>query len=115
MKSVTGELAAAKHLATLGMEVFFPLGGKTSADLLAVDTTDGSVKRIQVKTTSTQARSGNGWQVQLKSVRPNRSGSRIKRFNPTDYDLLVVYIEPEDRVEVFNTSNITQTCEMLVR
>lgn len=97
-KTWLGNLAEIKVAAVLVQhkyEVFMGYGGKTSCDLIAIK--DGESIRVQVKGCGTRDTS-KSWLVQLRSMRPNRSGTTIKKFDASICDWLGVYIQPEDRV-----------------
>lgn len=101
-----GRLAEAKVLAyfiTEGFEPYLPFCDNCSYDLLLVK--DKQIQRVSVKFTSTKSRSGSKWEVGLRNVSRRNSGKvAIKFFNSGDYDLLAIYIGPEDRVVVLETN-----------
>jgi len=97
-KSWLGALAEAKVISKLvegEFDVFPQLSGKAPFDLVAHK--DGHLLRVQIKGTSSQTRYGS-YQVQLKSVRSNRTRNRIVHFDPSQYDVLATYIEPLGKV-----------------
>lgn len=107
-----GEIKAASHFMHRGYQVFYCLG-KGSFDLVVTE--DGTkLERVEVKCTKTRTKTDTGWVVQIKSLRPNRSKTTIKRFDSTRSDLLVVFIEPIDRIVVFKSSDIKTTCALTI-
>ena len=97
-KSWLGALVEAKVISKLiegKFDVFPQLSGKAPFDLVAHR--DGYLLRVQVKGTSSRTRYGS-YQVQLKSVRSNRTRNRITHFDPSQYDILAIYIGPLDKV-----------------
>ena len=97
------ELRVAADMARCGYEVFVPVGGKASCDLIGI--LDGTLQRFEVKSTS---RSVNpcSWTVELRQKRPNRTSVTTKKFNATNSDILAIYIEPEDRVVYMQSSDM---------
>lgn len=91
-----GEAAVLKHFVSEGYEIFSPLFGNTSIDLIVIK--EGKVFRVEVKTT--KFAKGSSYEVQLRSSRPNRTGTTIRKFDGNRCDLLAIYVEPEDRVIV---------------
>lgn len=105
-----GEAAVYKALVLDGWFVFTDPSGKCSVDMIAWK--DGAARTIQVKTTGYSV--GNKWLVQLKSVRPNRTGNTIKHFDNSAIDILAIYIVPEDRVLLLDSSFITQKTQLSI-
>src|SRR4030043_2095565 len=91
-----GELKVAAYFAELGYEVYIPWGGKSSSDLVVC--IDGESFKIQVKTSSVC--NTKSWLVQLKSVRSNKTGNKILKFDGNICDILAIYIIPEDKVHI---------------
>jgi len=89
------ELTVAADLAREGYEVFLPVGGKASCDLVGIR--DGVTERFEIKSTSRSVNS-RSWTVELRQKRPNRTGVTTKNFNATNSDTLAIYIGPENRV-----------------
>lgn len=96
------EIKVASHLVEQRHEVFVGWGGKTSCDLICIQ--DGILKRVQVKGCATCDPSSKSWIIQLRSIRSNRSQNTIKKFDASICDLLAVYIQPEDRVVLFDAA-----------
>lgn len=102
-----GEAAVYKHFTLDGWFVFIDPSGKCPVDLIIYK--DGEVRTVSVKTTSSKSSwSDSKWEVQIKTVRSNKTEHKVRPFDPTKVDLLAVYIVPEDRVVVFESSTITQ-------
>lgn len=90
-----GESKVAAELSRHRFHVFTQTTGKAPFDLVAYK--DGYLYRINVKTTQRLGKWGS-WEVQLKSIRSNRTKSRIVPFDPQSCDVVAVYIEPIDKV-----------------
>lgn len=84
---------AVGYFASKGLCVSLPLNDNQGYDLI-VD--DGSLKRVQVKTTRTKASSGN-FNVQLKSVRSNKTVNRIVPFDKNQVELLFIATSSGDK------------------
>lgn len=94
-----GRLAEAKAVSYLienGYEVYIPFSGNSKYDVLAVK--DGQVNRISVKYTSQLRESGN-WNVTMVNVsRRNHGKVKVDSFDKTQFDLVLVYVGPLDKV-----------------
>ena len=93
-----GSLAEAQVIAKLvenGFDVFIQFSGKAPFDLVAHR--QGHILRVQVKGTASKSRYGT-YQVQLKAVRANRIQNTLHCFDPSQCDVLAVYIEPLNTV-----------------
>lgn len=84
---------AVGYFASKGLCVSLPLNDNQSYDLI-VD--DGSLKRVQVKTTRAKAASSN-YVVQLKSVRPNKTVNKIVPFDKTEVEYLFILTGDGDK------------------
>ena len=73
-----------------GFDVFAPVFGNAGCDFI-VQHPDGSVKRVQVKSTSKILPSGN-YELQLRSVRANKTANVVKKFDSSKCDYLAVVI-----------------------
>lgn len=102
-RGVKGEALVLQHLIEEGYEVFLPFGGKTNTDLVAER--DGTLYRVQVKSTSVRKSSGR-YVVQIKKVRSNKTKNNITSFNNQDCDILAVAILPENRVILLDSKSI---------
>lgn len=106
-----GEVSVMKFFILRGFEIYSPISDNSKYDLLVMK--DSSVYRVEVKSTS-RKRSNGRYEVQLKSVRSNKKQNKIHLFDCTSIDILAVYIEPEDRVVVYDASAITQKVSMII-
>ena len=84
-------------------EVFTPVSGKAPFDLVAARGT--TLLRVEVKGCASRRPNG-GFQVSLRSVRPNRSGNKIRFLDPAVSDVVAVYLEPIDTVCFFSTRQL---------
>ena len=88
-----------------GYDVYVPLNDCGKYDLLV--TKDGEVSRVSVKFCSAQAPSGS-WSVEMRNVSRRNAGTvQVDKFNATMFDLIAVYIGPEDRVVVVPATQAT--------
>lgn len=71
-----------------GFDVFAPVFGNAGCDFV-VQHPDGSVKRVEVKSTSYIRPSGS-YTVQLRSIRHNKTQNNIRKFDSSRCDYLVV-------------------------
>lgn len=99
-----GEVKIMARLTELGWFPFTDLSGKCLVDIIAWRS--GVTRTFQVKTTETMAPSGN-FTVQIGSIRPNRTGNTIKKFDNKSVDYLAVYIVPLDMVQFIAAATIT--------
>ena len=105
-KTWLGALAESKVVASLvhaRWDVFTPVGGKTPFDLVACR--GATLLRVEVKGCGTRRPNG-GFQVNLRSVRPNRTGNTIKYLDPAVSDVVAIYLEPIDVVCFFSTEHL---------
>ena len=75
---------------------------------------DGKLYRIEVKSTETESKSGSGWEVQIKKVRPNKTENKITNFSKDQCDLLAIYLKPVDKVLLIPSADVKTTCQMTV-
>ena len=106
-----GEIAVMKHFAALGYNVYSAVTENAPVDLIVE--LEGKFSTVEVKSTSYRYR--DGYKVQLKKVRSNKSANKITNFNPNAVDFLAVYIVPDDVVKIFLPSEVTAKTEMVVR
>nr|WP_242021875.1 group I intron-associated PD-(D/E)XK endonuclease [Trichocoleus sp. FACHB-90] len=99
-----GESKVAAELSRHRFHVFTQTTGKAPFDLVAYK--DGYLYRINVKTTQRLDKWGS-WEVQIKSLRSNRTKNRIIPFDPQSCDVLAVYIEPLDKVCFLQVSEVS--------
>lgn len=107
-----GELRVAYELTKLDYEVYTGFGGKTSCDLLVVK--DGIVEKVQIKSTSYKNRYGS-WYVMVQTVRSNKNLNVVKPYDKSLYDILAVYIEPEDRVIIYRSADVMVTSGLTIK
>jgi hypothetical protein len=101
-----GALAEARVVAALVEErwdVFTSCTGKSPFDLVIARS--GSLLRVEVKGCATQRPNG-GYRVNLRSVRPNRTGNVVRRLSPDTSDVLALYLHPADKVCFFRTVDL---------
>ncbi len=110
-----GEAKVLTYFVERGYNVFTQFDGKAPFDLVIYK--EGTLKRVSVKSTAycNLARTPKCWTVELKSTRLNRTKTVIRKFDNSTCDLLAVYIQPEDRVEVFDSKDIKATCALTIR
>ena len=107
------EISVVKRLLADGFEVFLPIGGKTTHDILAYHSEFGIVS-IQVKST-TQVTKYGSYAVGLKSSRPNRTETVIHNFNSTAQDILAVYLVELDAVLFYISANLTVKNQLTIK
>ena len=79
--------SAIAYFVSKGFVVSLPLVDNQDYDLI-ID--DGTLRKVQVKTTGTLNRASKYYIVQLKSVRSNRNKNVIKNFDTTTTDYLFI-------------------------
>lgn len=94
-----GEAKIIAHLVSEGYEVYSPLFGNTSCDLIVIK--DGEVARVECKTTSKLNRYGT-YTLMLRKTRHNRTKNTITSFDASKCEILACYIAPEDRIVLLN-------------
>lgn len=109
-RKTKGRLAEAKalvHFIQEGYEVYTPFVDNTKYDMLLHK--DGELLRVSVKYCNATLRSGT-WTVNMKqSSRRANNNIDVKKFDASEYDLIAVYIHPEDRVHVCPSTDATTT------
>lgn len=114
LKGEIGELKAISYLHSLGYEVYRPMFDNASVDLLVMDGM-GSVFRISVKYTSSQARRGGGYIVNLQnSSRRKDNTMKVKNFDPTSCDSILVYVAPLDKIVAVKASAVVGKTQLTV-
>lgn len=106
-----GEIAVMKHFLREGYEVYSSVSDNSEYDMIVAK--EGTLLKVEVKSTG-YLRDGS-YEVQLKSVRANRTGNKIKYFDNARVDFLAVYIEPEDLVIVYKASEVASRTTMKVK
>lgn len=108
-KGRLAEVAVIKELIVLGYDVYAPFSDNCKCDLVA--SKNGHLLRVSVKYTSV-GRAGK-WKVSLRQVsRRNHGSIKMENFDKKAFDLLAVYVGPEDRVvlvpvDFANTNELT--------
>lgn len=86
-----------------GWEVFLQSNGKAPFDLVVYR--DKELRRVTVKATAQKSRNGvNSYITELRSIRPNRTGNKIKQLS--EYDELYVYVHPWDEGFFFSPEEV---------
>ncbi|QZE11491.1 PDDEXK endonuclease [Streptomyces phage Jada] len=103
-KGRLGEVKVLAYFIENGYEVYTPFSDCSKYDMIAIK--DGVVNRVSVKYSGAQAPSGK-WIVGLvQTSRRNNGEIKETKFNKDQYDIVAVYIGPEDRVELISASEI---------
>lgn len=84
-----GEARCIYELTKLGYAIYKPLAELTKSDLV-VETPEGLLKRVQVKTSRCDNGYGTGFQVALVTTGGNTKNNTRSNRNKGDYDLLFV-------------------------
>jgi hypothetical protein len=90
-----GEAKIMAHLVSEGYEVYSPMFGNTSCDMIVIK--NGEVSRVECKSTSVKNRYGT-YTLMLKKTRSNKTKNVVTNFDASTCDLLALYVGPEDRV-----------------
>lgn len=112
-KGLLGELRVAQELLKAGYEVFAPLTGKASCDLVAVK--DGQLLRVQIKATSQAARYGQAYVIDGRTITSAKKGNSVKQLDRTTFDLLGIYVIPEDLVVLVPVQQLPDSGRFTVR
>lgn len=95
-----GEAAIINEFVKQGYDIYMPIFGNADFDMVVAK--DGVTSRVEVKTSAYEKYPGK-YEVQLRSVRPNRTTNVIKKFDGTRSDILAVYLVPTARVVLLNS------------
>lgn len=95
-----GEASAVKYFIENEYEVFHPMFGNTSCDLVVIK--DGIIQRVEVKATRAIAPSGS-YKVMLRSTRYNKTEQIGRVFDASKSEILAVYIVPLDKIVILNS------------
>lgn len=90
-----GEAKVIPRLVELGWYPFTDISGKCPVDIIAWK--DSRTVTLQVKYCNTVSSSG-GYQVSVGSIRPNRSGNAIHRFDGMSVDYIAAYLAGIDTI-----------------
>ena len=93
-RKTKGRLAEVKVLA------YLPFSNNSKYDIIALK--EGVIKRISVKYTSVKNRYGS-WMVELRQIYRGNKVIKINKFNNKEFDLLAVYIGPENKVVLIDS------------
>jgi len=106
--STVGETRAAAHFTKKGWFVYNNSTGKGPVDLIILK--DGNLKRVEVKTSSTNNPAGNPV-VTLSKTRPNKNKNTTYKWSTyrDQVDLLFVYLFETDKCAIFDPQKIS--CE----
>ena len=99
-----GELKAISEFIKLDFNIYVPLSGKEPYDFIACK--ENKLIKVQVKSTSCKTKN-NSYEIGIKSVRSNRTTNIIKRFKPSQCDILATYIQPLDKICFIKASAVT--------
>lgn len=107
-----GEISAIKEFIRQGFEVYKSVSDNSLYDFIAAK--DGELFKVEVKSTKTSPRSNGVYKVQLKRVRSNKNENRIHYFDNSRIDILVIYIEIEDKILLFNAKDLKVKTELTI-
>ncbi len=93
-----GEQKLILELIKNNFDVFSSISGKSKVDIVAIK--DNIVFRFQVKSCNYINKYGT-YEIQLKSVRPNRTENVIHKFDGLSCDILAVYCIFHDTLQYF--------------
>lgn len=114
-KTYLGALGEARVIAELTrnrFHVFSQVSGKAPFDLVAYK--DNQLYRISVKAVGKKDEKG-VYNIQPKTVRPNRTCNKITNFDNTSCDLLAIYLQEDDEVVIFKSSEVVVKSAMTIR
>jgi hypothetical protein len=106
-----GEAAIVAELVKQGYEVYHPMFGNTSCDLVVIK--DSVISRVECKTATTFT--GTGYVASLRQVRYNRSEVVYNKFKAVNSDILAVYIVPLDEVHILNSIDYDDRTSVTLR
>ena len=105
-RKTKGRLAEVKVVAYFienSYEIYLPFSNNSKYDLIAYK--DGSLKRVSVKYTSAKRISG-AWAVEMRQISRRNKYIHIEKFDKARYDIVAVYIGPEDRVVIIEANQV---------
>lgn len=105
-KGNLGEAKVIAHLVELDCEVYVPLFDNGPLDLIF--TRNGKVYRVSVKST-TRLTKGGTWAISLRTCYKGHDKAIVKHFNPSNYEVLAIYVIPKDVVVLLDASKIKGT------
>ena len=92
----------------MGYEVYSSVSDCSTFDFIV--SKDGELFKVEVKSTNT-VREGR-YTITLKSTRSNKTQNKIYNFDRTKTDFLAIYLEPEDKVVIMKSSEVTQVSQI---
>ncbi|QFG12246.1 Holliday junction resolvase [Arthrobacter phage Racecar] len=98
IKGRIAEASVLKHFVSEGHDVFTGYTDNNKHDLIVFD--GENLLRVFVRYTS--ASTNVSWKVSLTNVYRSKTGPVVKFFEPEHFDLIAVYVAPEDRVVVLD-------------
>lgn len=104
-QGILAEAKALSHFIKEEYEVYTQFSGKSPIDMIVEK--NGKLSRVEVKSTRTRTKYNTGWVVQLKSTLPNKNKkNKIINFDNKSCDILVIYIEPLDKIIIKKSKEI---------
>lgn len=113
-KTYMSSVSEAKIVADLTVQdydIFTQSSGKSPFDLIAHK--DGKILRVQVKSCGRKDSRGR-FNVQLKSVRHNKTENKIIKFDPNSCDLLAIYLFEVDKICYLDPKNLKSLNEIRI-
>lgn len=108
LKGNIGESEALAYFIREGYEVYLPFGTATTCDLVVVK--GGITKKVSVKTTSSTHKNGK----YIVKIRQGKLNKQLP-FDNTSSDILFIYIQPENRYYILESSTIKTKYELTVK
>lgn len=110
-KGKIGESKVLCELIEQDYDIYLPYSDGTPFDLIA--SKDNKLYRVSIKYTSFFDKGA--WVVGLRNVsRRNNGEVCVKKFDKNSCDILAVYIQPENRIVLIESKNISATCSLAV-
>lgn len=114
-RKTKGHLAETEAIAWFirnGYEVYLPAHDCAKYDLIVHK--EGILNRVSVKFCSSST--GDSWRVQLRNMSRRKDNKmKVDLFDSSSFDLVVVYIEPEDRISVIKSTEIKTKTELRIK
>ncbi len=107
-----GEAKIVSKFIDMEYDVYTPMFGNADCDLIVGK--DGKIFRVEVKCTNYCPKDNGRYVVQLKSVRPNRTGNKIVKFDATRCEYLAIYIIDLDKVIILDAKPYHDTSGVTV-
>jgi len=104
-KGLKSKLKSIEYFIDNGYEVFDAISEYSYCDLVLIK--NDICYRVSVKSTSQLSRGKNNYIVELRNVsRRNNGKICVTKFQSNRYDLVVVYIIPENRIQLIESKDI---------